>query len=261
MKHRVLVTGSAGRLGRSAVAALTAQGHTVFGLDARPTPGLPTGHSLVASLADASVLQTVARDVDRILHLAATPDDAKFPRGTSPNDGDNFLNDLVPNNIVGLYRVLEAARAAKVPRIVLASTGQVVDRSIDGSQIPFNSQSRYVPRYLYACTKVFLEAIGQVYAREHGIEVVTVRLGWCPRDPGQVAEIAANPDHQDVYLSPKDAGRFFVSAIEATKLAKYNLVYATSHPLHRVIYDLTETTQLLGFRPQDRWPTDASNFG
>ena len=42
--------------------------------------------------------------------IAATPDDARFPRGTPPDDGDNFLAELVPNNVVGPYRVMEAAR-------------------------------------------------------------------------------------------------------------------------------------------------------
>ena len=71
------------------------------------------------------------------------------------------------------------------------------------------------PRYLYACTKVFLEALGQVYARQHGIAVLAVRLGWCPRDAGQVEEIRQSELAQDVYLSPGDAGRFFAAAVEA----------------------------------------------
>ena len=39
--QRILVTGSAGRVGRAAVAELVARGHTVIGFDVRPTPGLP----------------------------------------------------------------------------------------------------------------------------------------------------------------------------------------------------------------------------
>ena len=50
MSQRVLVTGSAGRLGRAVVAGLTARGHTVVGFDLKPTPGLPESQSYVGSL-------------------------------------------------------------------------------------------------------------------------------------------------------------------------------------------------------------------
>jgi uronate dehydrogenase len=257
-KQRILITGSAGRLGRAAVAALHFAGHHVIGLDVRPTPGLPAGQSLVASLAEMAVLREAAKGVDCIIHLAASPDDAKYPRGEAPNDGDNFLDALVPNNIVGLYQVLEAARSAKIPRVVLASTGQVVDRKIAPNQVPFTATSKPAPRYLYACTKLFLEAVGQVYSREHGIAVLAVRLGWCPRDAGQVAEIAAEQVHQDVYLSPGDTGRFFRATVEAN-LTGYHIVYATSRTKN-TIYDLSETTKLLGYSPVDTWPTGAEDY-
>ena len=44
---------------------------------------------------------------------------------------------------------------------------------------------------------------------------MAVRLGWCPRDAGQVAEIRRDELGQDVYFSPGDAGRFFAAAVEA----------------------------------------------
>lgn len=260
MTYRILVTGSAGRLGRAAVKALVAKGHHVIGFDVRPTPGLPPGQSLVATLGDVAVLRAAMQGMDRVIHLAATPDDAKYPRGNPPEDGDNFLDGLVPNNIVGLYNLLEAARLAKIPRLVLASTGQVVDRHIDEKQIPLNGSARFAPRYLYACTKVFLEAIGEVYSREHGMAVIAVRLGWCPRDLGQVAEIERSVEDQDVYLSPGDAGRFFAAAVEAEAVSGFHVAYATSRPVKTLLYDLTETTALTGFVPKDTWPTGATEW-
>ncbi len=260
MTHRILVTGSAGRLGRAAVKALVAKGHHVVGLDVRPTPGLPPGQSLVATLGDVSVLRAALKGMDRVIHLAATPDDAKFPRGAAPDDGDNFLDGLVPNNIVGLYHLLEAARVERVPRLILASTGQVVDRHIDAKQIPLNGSARFAPRYLYACTKVFLEAIGEVYSREHGMAVIAVRLGWCPRDLGQVAEIERSVEDQDVYLSPGDAGRFFAAAVESKDVSGFHVAYATSRHKTELIYDLTETTALTGFAPLDIWPTGSAEW-
>ena len=247
----VLVTGSAGRLGRAAVAALVEAGVSVRGFDRLSTPGLPD--ATVAELTDAAAVRAAARGVRCVIHLAAAPDDARYPRGPAPDDGDNFLSHLVPANVVGLYHVMEACRQGGVPRVVLASSGQVVDGHFDGGNLPATVTTRPTPRYLYACTKVFLEAVGGVYARGHGLDVLSVRLGWCPRDAGQVAEIAADPDNQDVFLSPADAGRFFERTANAP-WSGHHVVYATSRPVHRLCYDLAPAARLLGWTPRDCWP-------
>lgn len=252
--QRILITGSAGRIGRAAVAELVARGHTVIGFDVRPTPGLPTDRSVIGSLTDGAALCHAAKGVAAIIHLAATADDARFPRGNPPDDGDNFLSELVPNNVVGPYRVLEVARQLAIPRVILASTGQVIDGHLRSGNIPVTPESPPQPRYLYACTKVFLEALGQVYAKHHGIAILAVRLGWCPRDAGQVEEIRRDERAQDVYLSPVDAGRFFAAAIESPTLPPFTVLYATSRFTHQLRYDLTATREVLGWEPQDRWP-------
>jgi nucleoside-diphosphate-sugar epimerase len=262
MIQRVLVTGSAGRLGRSAVAAIAARGHTVIGLDIRPSPGLQKAQMFVASLLEQDKLSAAIAGVDCLVHLGATPDDAVYPRPVPPGDADNFEDELVPNNIVGAYRVMEAARKAGVKKLVLASSGQVIVGHRKAGNIPVRAEASYAPRYLYACTKVFLEQLGQVYAAHHGMKVIAVRLGWCPRNQGQVAELTANPDDQDVYLSPADAGRFFACTVDAAldRLPSFAPVYVTSRPLARERYDLGPARDLVGYEPQDSWPTDAGEF-
>jgi uronate dehydrogenase len=249
---RILVTGSAGRIGRAAVGELVARGHHVVGFDVHPTPGLPPGQSVVATTADADALRRAATGASAIVHLAATPDDTQYPRGTPPNDGDNFLTELVPNNIVGPYQIMEAARVLKVPRVILASTGQVIAEHLLAGTVPVTADSPPRPRYLYACTKVFLEVLGRVYAREHGIEVLAVRLGWCPR-AGQEEEFRASSFGKDVYLSPGDAGRFFAAAVEVENLPPFSIVYACSRYVHTQLYDLSGARELLGWEPRDQW--------
>jgi len=258
--QRVLVTGAAGRIGRAAVKELVARGHHVVGFDVRPTPGLPAAQSVVAGLGEVDALMRAATGTSCIIHLAATADDARFPRGTSPDDGDNFVSELVPNNVIGPYHVMEAARKLGIGRVVLASTGQVIGGHLLEGNIPVRTDFHYRPRYLYACTKVFLEALGQVYSKEHNIAVLAVRLGWCPRDAGQVAEIAGSELFQDVFLSPGDAGRFFAATVEAVSLPPYAVVYATSRFSHTLRYDLTDSKRLVGWEPRECWPTGSSNF-
>ena len=253
----VLVTGSAGRLGRAAVAALLEAGVDVRGFDRRPTPGLPS--ATVGDLTDAAAVREAVSGTRCVIHLAAAPDDLRYPRGDAPDDGDNFLSELVPANVVGLYHVLEACRTEGVKRVVLASSGQVVDGCFDANALPATVTVLPTPRYLYACTKVLMEAMGGVYARSHGLDVLSVRLGWCPRDAGQVAEIAADPDNQDVYLSPTDAGTFFERAANAAWRG-HHVVYATSRHVRRLCYDLAPTARLLGWSPREGWPTGSDAF-
>jgi uronate dehydrogenase len=262
MIQRVLVTGSAGRIGRAAVAAIAARGHTVVGIDIVPSPGLAPEQVFAASVLERDKLSAAIAGAECLIHLGATPDDAFYPRPASPGDIDNFEDELVPNNIVGTYRVMEAARKAGVKKVVLASSGQVIVGHRKAGNIPVQAGAPYAPRYLYACTKVFLEQLGQVYAAHHGMKVLAVRLGWCPRNPGQVAELTANPEDQDVYLSPDDAGRFFACAVDAAldRLPPFAPVYVTSRPLARERYDLGPARDLVGYEPRDCWPKDASAF-
>jgi nucleoside-diphosphate-sugar epimerase len=128
----------------------------------------------------------------------------------------------------------------------------VIDGHLRAGRVPVTPDTPPQPRYLYACTKVFLEALGQVYGREHGLEVLAVRLGWCPR-PGQEEEFRRTPIGPDVYLSPGDAGRFFAAAVEVETLPPFAVVYATSRHVHTRQYDLTSARELFGWEPRDRW--------
>lgn len=254
MSQRVLVTGSAGRIGRAVVRELTARGHRVVGFDMRPTPGVPEEQSFVGSLLDPELLAKSMAGADCLIHLAAAPDDSHFP----PQETNNFESELLPSNVLGSYRVMEAARTAEVRKVILASTGQVIDGHLDDSNIPVTVNMPYRPRYLYACTKVFLEMLGRVYAEQHGLKVIAVRLGWCPR-AGQAELIAKSPEDQDVFLSPGDAGRFFAAAVETPveKLPTWAAVHVTSKPLQQLRYDLEPAAKLVGWRPTEEWPTGA----
>jgi nucleoside-diphosphate-sugar epimerase len=236
----VLVTGSAGRIGQAVVRELQARGLPVRGFDRVPTPGV--ADSIVGSITDAAALRRAAAGADALIHLAATPDD------------DDFHTQILPNNIVGVYEVLEAARLGGVRRLVLASSGQVVWYQRLRGPWPIGPDVPPSPRYWYAAAKLFLEAAGRAYAEAHDMTVLAVRIGWVPRSPEQVREIAANEHAQDVYLSPGDAGRFFACAVEAPLRVRFAVVYATSLPVRRIQYDLTFAREQLGYEPRDRYP-------
>src|SRR5271166_5355257 len=111
ISRRILVTGSAGRIGRAVVRALKERGHFVRGFDLATYP--KADESIVGSVVAPAQFQRAAEGMDVMIHLAAIPDD------------DDFMTKLLPNNIVGSYNALESARLAEVKRVVLASSGQV----------------------------------------------------------------------------------------------------------------------------------------
>ena len=189
----VVVTGAAGRIGRAVAAELLARGHRVRGFDRVPSPGL--ADQVQGDLARPGDVARAVAGADAVVHLAATPDE------------DDFLTRLLPDNVVGLYHLLEQARLAGVRRVVLASSGQVV-RGHAGP-VPITPEMPVAPRNWYAATKVLAEAAGQAYAHLHGLSVIVVRCGWCPRTRRDIADLEATDRGRNVYLSTGDAGRCF----------------------------------------------------
>lgn len=240
----VVVTGGAGRLGRAACRALDGRGWRVRSFDRQPSP---VGESIVADLADRAALAAALAGAAALIHLAATPDD------------DDFRARLLPDNLLGLHECLEAARAADVPRVVLASSGQVNFVQQQEGPWPVRVGDPLSPRGWYAVTKVALEAAGQVHARVTGRPVLSVRLGWCPRSRAHAVELGESFHGPHCYLSPGDAGRFFVAAVEHPLPAGHHVVFATSLPAEIVMLDPEPARRLLGWEALDRWPEGADD--
>jgi len=240
---KVLVTGSAGRIGRAVVRALKERGHFVRGFDLAPST--LADESMVGSVTDASAFNRAAEGMQVLAHLAAIPDD------------DDFMTKLLPNNIVGTYNALEACRLAGIKRAVLTSSGQVVWWQRFTGPIPIGVDAQPTPRAWYAAAKLFLEGAGRAYSESHGLSVIAARLGWCPRDEGHVRELEQTEWGPDVYLSPGDAGRFYALAAEAKADIRFAVLYACSKPVKDQVYDLEPSKKLIGYEPKDRWPEGA----
>jgi uronate dehydrogenase len=236
----ILVTGSAGRIGQAVVRELNDREQIVRGFDLAPTPGV--AECIVGDMSDLNAVCRAATGVHAIVHLAAIPDD------------DDFLTKLLPNNIVGAYNILEAARRAGVKRLVLASSGQVVWWQRFTGPLPIGADVPPTPRGWYAAGKLFLEGAGRAYAESHGLSVIAARLGWCPRNKQHVEELSRTDWGPDVYLSPRDAGRFFACAVKAPVDIRFAVVYACSRPARQMVYDPEPAKRQLGYEPIDTWP-------
>jgi len=241
--QKILITGSDGAIGKAATLALKAAGHFVRGLDLRPSRA--ADESVVGSITDASLVHKSAEGMNAVIHLAATVDDA------------DFMTQLLPNNIVGLYNILEAARIAGVPRICLASTMQVVSRARPKDGVILRIEDGPGPCNHYAATKLFAEDMGLLYANRYQMQVICPRIGWFPRNAAEAQRIVKN-NAQHVYLSHADAGRFFVRFVEADNIRGpqegYAIVFLVSRRTREKGQDLEPARTAIGYEPQDTFP-------
>ena len=191
MVKRALVTGGAGFIGAHLVRALAAHGTPVRVLDnlVAGSPanlsralGLPdadvasalgtasggavsltaTCEVVIGDIRDAHTVATACAGVDIVFHQAAL---RSVPRSVA----DPWTTHDV--NVTGTLRVLEAARAAGVRRVVFASSSSVYG----DAHIPSREDQIPRPKSPYAASKLAAEAYCSVYARVFGLSTVSLR--------------------------------------------------------------------------------------
>ena len=115
--------------------------------------------------------------MDAIVHLAA----AGSVIGSIQDPAANF-----EVNVLGTFRVLDAARIAGAQRVVLASTGGAL---IGDAEPPVNEQSLPKPISPYGASKLAGEGYAHAFAHAYGLRTVAVRFAnvygpWSERKRG-----------------------------------------------------------------------------
>lgn len=229
MKHTVLLTGPGGRIGPHILPTFHEQFELKI-LDKNPIPSEP--ETIVADLSSIETLTAAMQGCDTVVHLAATSDEAPF------------VEELVPNNVIGLFNVFEAARAASVKRVVFASTVQAVsyypgDYSVQNTDLPRSVS-------LYGVTKAMGETMGRYYHDKHGLEFIAVRIGWFLDYDN---EWLKKGNASAVWLSPRDAASLLARCVTAENIG-YAIVHATSKTSFERL-SLAPAREILGWEPSD----------
>lgn len=268
---RILITGSAGQLGRALAARLAGE-HTVIGVDV--APGEHTTHA--GSIADRALVLDLAQGADAIIHTASLH---------APHVGRRTREQFIDINIKGTLHLLEAAVAARVSRFVYTST-----TSLYGHAMVPRERAVWVtealaprPRDIYDITKIAAEQLCQDFAAEAGLPVICLRTSRFWNEPLQhraIYRLYRGVDLEDavdahvlaLHASPARSGIFNISArppfeerdtaaLLRDARAVIHGYYPEAEEVFRAhgwdlprsidrVYDITRAQEMLGYAPR-----------
>jgi UDP-glucose 4-epimerase len=184
LRRRILVTGGAGFVGATLVRRLVAAGHRVRVFDNYSTGDRAHLAGVDAELVegdirDANALDAALAGMDAVVHLAAAG-------SVIMSISDPAANFDV--NVLGTFRVLDAARRAGVERTVQASTGGAL---IGDATPPVNESSLPKPISPYGASKLAGEGYAHAFAVSYGLRTVALRFAnvygpWSERKTGAI---------------------------------------------------------------------------
>ena len=217
-----IVTGGSGFLGSHLADELACRGHEVVVYDQQRSASLsPDQKQVIGGLEDFELLCRTMEGADYLYHYAALSD---------LNAARDKPRETVQVNVAGTVNVLEAARLAKVKRIIFASTIYVY--SSEGS--------------FYRASKQACEAYIEEYQRRYGLEYTVLRFGslYGPRADEsngvyrllrEAARTGAvryfgEPDDSREYIHVSDAARLSVDIL-APEYANEHLIITGHYPM------------------------------
>ena len=165
---KLLVTGGAGYIGSIVSRLLLSAGHEVVVLDnlerGHRDAVAPDARLVVADLVDAdAVTRTLAEGFDGVLHFAALA-----LVGESVSHPERYYR----TNVGGSLNLLEAMRAAGVPRLVFSSTCAVYGQP---DEVPISEAAPPRPENAYGASKLAVDHMISAFCIAYGIGAVSLR--------------------------------------------------------------------------------------
>jgi nucleoside-diphosphate-sugar epimerase len=171
---RVLVTGSAGRVGRAIYIKLSRE-HQVQGLDRTPS----STSDYVGDIGDPSLLRNALAGVDAVIHVAALH---------APHVAHVSETEFERVNVHHTHRLLDACANAGVRRLVFTSTTALYGTAStpDGHAGWVDETTPPQPITIYHRTKSTAESLLKEAARQGGPSVRILRMSRCFPEPANV---------------------------------------------------------------------------
>jgi UDP-glucose 4-epimerase len=164
---KLLVTGGAGYIGSVTSRLLLDAGHDVVVLDSLGTgyrtAVAPDATFVQADIGDAGTVVTREAGFDAVLHFAGL-----IAAGESMVKPELYWH----TNVVGSLALLDAVRAAGVPRFVFSSTAAVYGNPVE---LPISESAVTAPTSTYGATKLAFDHALTSEAYAHGLAAVSLR--------------------------------------------------------------------------------------
>jgi nucleoside-diphosphate-sugar epimerase len=249
MTKKVLVTGAAGTIGTIVQEDLASR-YDLVPVDRRPLPDRDIRR--VDLVSEFARLKELMAGVNAVIHLACVEE-----------------TETTTENFIMAKNVCRAAmETTPHPRLIVASSihavgghldwesppycyiaGKQYDRLADGKVEKITDDAPVLPDGVYGASKVYVEALGELYA-SRGLEVVVIRFGGVRRND----EMADETGYHAVWLSRRDCAQIIGRAIDAELQNPFVRAFAVSDNKYRV-HSLRNARDILGYEPED----DAEN--
>jgi uronate dehydrogenase len=223
---KVLITGASGDVGTRLRKILKGVYPEIRISDIKKPADLRADEDFVqAELADMTQVEKAVAGIDGIIHLGGFSVEGPW---------ETILN----SNIVGCYNLFEAARKAKVKRIIFATSNHAVGYYPRRRKVGVDEHVR--PDSRYGVSKAFGEALGAMYAYKHGLSVTALRIG-------NVADAPIDLRRLSIWLHPEDLAQLCRIGLEHPDI-RYEIFYGMSDNA-RAFWDNGNAFRF-GYRPK-----------
>jgi uronate dehydrogenase len=233
---KILLTGSAGKIGRSLRQELAGFYHFRC-FDRQPSDRVED--SISADILDFDAVSNAMQGMEAVIHLAANPDPKQ-----------NW-HEVYTGGIAGTYNIFEAARLAGIRKIIYASTAHILGFRELKKHREVKPEDPSSPDSFYAVGKVCGEALGQVFSEQYGMSIICLRIGYFT---DKIHKSWLNEILRSGYISPRDLAQLVQKSLETEKLG-FQVFYGVSANTKRM-WDIRNAETLVGYQPQDdvdRW--------
>ncbi|MCY3710884.1 MAG: NAD(P)-dependent oxidoreductase [Caldilineaceae bacterium] len=245
MTQRILVTGMSGLIGGAVRQRLEGRYH-LTALNRSLVPGVRT---VQADIADFDSILPAFEGQDAVVHLAASA------RGRDP------WERVRDPNLIGAYNVFEAARRARVSRVVFASSGStisgwelvqpyraLVNGDYENVQHPWpmiTHETPVRPTGVYGATKVWGEALARQFTDSSELSIICLRIGLVNQE-----DRPTDSRQFSVWCSQRDISQMVARCIVAPPELRFDIFYALSR--NKWGYrDISHAREVVGFEPND----------
>lgn len=164
---KILITGSSGNLGKALAIRCKEKGYNVIGLDIKQSKET----DVVCNIIDEKEISCCMQGVDIVFHTATLH---------KPHIVTHTYHDFIETNMIGTHNLLECASENNVKKFIFSSTTSIYGDMLSpeqGHPSSWIDENTFIEsKNIYGSTKLGAEELCRVFARNHSLNCVVLRL-------------------------------------------------------------------------------------